>query len=127
MVTKSKRNESAKSTASDVLTIRDAIENGRAGRGRRGPETWVQVRARVLHELSHGLTRARIGGTLGISSQRVTQLAEEACDAILRSDAEVHDAEAACAPTWQRWCEGRGDELACQRLRAADLLPDARH
>jgi hypothetical protein len=72
------------------------------------------------------LTRARIGGDLGISSQRITQLAEEACDAILRSDLEVQAATAACAPTWQRWCEGRGDEEACRRLRTADAFPGVR-
>jgi hypothetical protein len=99
-------------------SIQEAIGRGRSGRGRSGPEEWVRVRAQVLQELSRGLTRARIGGTLGVSSQRVTQLAEEACDAVLRGEAEVHAADEACAPTWRRWCESRGDELACRRLRA---------
>lgn len=126
MATSRKRKESGTVKTAESLSIQDAIEHGRAGRGSRGPETWVQARARVLNELSRGLTRARIGGTLGISSQRVTQLAEEACDAILRSDVDVQAADAACAATWQRWCDGRGDELACRRLRTADVLPDVR-
>jgi hypothetical protein len=104
------------------LSIQDAIELGRAGRGRGGPEAWIQVRAKVLQELSRGLTRARIGGYLGVSSQRVTQLTEEACDAVLRADADVPAAESACAPSWQRWCESRGDELACRRLRTRTPL-----
>lgn len=117
-------NESGTASTPETLSIQDAIEHGRGSRGSHGPEAWVQVRARVLGELSRGLTRARIGGSLGISSQRVTQLTEEACDAILRSDLHVQAADAACAPTWQRWCEGRGDEQACRRLRTADVLPD---
>lgn len=108
----------------EALSIQDAIERGRGSRGSRGPEKWVQVRAQVLDELSRGLTRARIGGILGISSQRVTQLTEEACDAILRSDLDVPSADAACAATWQRWCEGRGDNQACLRLRTADVFPE---
>ena len=105
------------------LSIEDAIGRGRAGRGRSGPDEWNRVRAQVLQELSRGLTRARIGGSLGVSSQRVTQLAEEACDAVLRGDAQVHAAEEACAPTWQRWCESRGDDLACRRLRGLSVVP----
>lgn len=114
---------SGKANTTETFSIQEAIERGRGGRGSRGPQAWVQVRARVLDELSRGLTRARIGGDLGISSQRVTQLTEEACDAILRSDIDVPAADAACAPTWQHWCEGRGDAQACGRLRTADVLP----
>ena len=101
----------------DELSLADAIELGRGQRGRGGPEGWTRVRAQVLQEISRGLTRARIGGSLGVSSQRVTQLIEEACDAVLRGQAHVRAAEEACLPTWQRWCEGRSDELACKRLR----------
>ena len=118
--------ESGTANTPEIFSIQDAIEHGRGGRGSRGPEAWAQVRARVLDELCRGLTRARIGGDLGISSQRVTQLTEEACDAILRSDIDVPAADAACAPTWQRWCEGRGDDQACRRLRTADALPRVR-
>lgn len=120
-------NESGTASIPEGLSLQDAIERGRGSRGSRGPETWVQVRAQVLTELSRGLTRARIGGILGISSQRVTQLTEEACDAILRSDLEVPAADAACAPTWQRWCEGRGDDQACLRLRSLNVLPGEVH
>ena len=122
------RQSNASDTAGtpETFSIQDAIERGRGSRGSRGPETWVQVRARILGELSRGLTRARIGGDLGISSQRVTQLTEEACDAILRSDLDVPAADAVCAPTWQRWCEGRGDAQACGRLRTAGGLPGVR-
>jgi hypothetical protein len=108
-------------------SIQDAIERGRAGGGRSTTEGGLRVRAQVLQELGRGLTRARIGGDLGVSSQRVTQLAEEACDAVLRGDANVHAAEDACAPTWQRWCESRGDELACQRLRTRAALETVLH
>lgn len=127
MVTARKRKASGTVKSTEAFSIQDAIEHGRAGRGSRGPETWVQIRARVLNELNRGLTRARIGGTLGISSQRVTQLAEEACDAILRSDIDVQAADAACAPTWQRWCESRSDELACRRLRTGGVPPGLHH
>ena len=107
---------------SQVDPIQDAIERGRAGRGKMGPDEWSRLRARVLLEIGHGLTRARIGGELGISSQRVTQLSEEACDAVLRSDPLALAAEQACAPTWERWCDSRGDELACARLRHPQIV-----
>lgn len=102
--------------------LEEAIDRGRAGRGKNGPSEWNRLRARVLQQIIRGLTRARIGGELGISSQRVTQLTEEACDAVLRSEPSSIGAEQACAPTWERWCESRGDELACVRLRNTHLV-----
>jgi hypothetical protein len=95
----------------------EAVEQGRHGRGRNGTEEWSRVRALVLQELGRGLTRARVGGMLGLSSQRVTQLREEGCEAVLRGGADSHDAEQACASTWERWCMSRGDEGACNRLK----------
>src|SRR5262245_34433940 len=99
------------------VSILEAVEQGRAGRGRHGAQEWSRLRAQVLTYWSRGLTRARIGGMLGLSSQRVTQRREEACDAVLRGGAESQDAAAACEATWKRWCEERDDREACQRLR----------
>lgn len=100
-----------------ISSVEDAIERGRSGRGRGGVAEWVRVRAQVLSEVAHGLSRARIGGILGVSSQRVTQLTEEACDAVLRGGAVVRMTEEVCAATWTRWCVTRGDDVACSRLR----------
>jgi hypothetical protein len=95
----------------------DAVEQGRHGRGRHGATEWSRVRALVLQELSRGLTRARVGGMLGLSSQRVTQLREEGCEAALRGGVSSVEAEQACFSTWERWCVSRGDEPACKRIR----------
>jgi hypothetical protein len=97
----------------------EAVEQGRHGRGRHGATEWSRVRALVLQELGRGLTRARVGGMLGLSSQRVTQLREEGCEAALRGGAPSVEAEHACVQTWERWCLSRGDEAACQRIRRA--------
>lgn len=110
-------------SGSTSVSIEDAIDQGRAGRGRETPDKWVRIRAQVLRELSQGLTRARVGGSMGVSSQRVTQLAEEACDAVLRSGMSARVADEACSATWMRWCENRGDSLACERLRAPGPVP----
>ncbi len=98
-------------------TLFDAVEQGRHGRGRNGAAEWSRIRALVLQELSRGLTRARVGGMLGLSSQRVTQLREEGCEAALRGGVPSLEAEQACASTWERWCTSRGDDAACQRVR----------
>jgi hypothetical protein len=95
--------------------IRAAIERGRAGRGRAGP-AWSDLRAQVLAYAAQGMLRARIGGLLGISTQRVTQLREEGCDAVLRGGAESTQAETVCADHWRRWCAA-GDTDACARVR----------
>jgi hypothetical protein len=95
----------------------DAVEQGRHGRGRNGATEWSRVRALVLQELARGLTRARVGGMLGLSSQRVTQLREEGCEAALRGGMPSVEAEHACASTWERWCTSRGDDAACKRVR----------
>lgn len=94
-------------------TMLEAIEQGRAGRGRSG-RRWSESRAFVLASAAQGQMRARIGGTLGLSSQRVTQLREEGCDAVLRGGAASAEAEQVCAPQWRRWC-ARGDADACAR------------
>lgn len=99
------------------VSLIDAVEQGRHGRGRNGAAEWSRVRAKVLQELGRGLTRARVGGMLGLSSQRVTQLREEGCEAVLRGGADSADAEQACAGAWERWCMARGDEAACKRLK----------
>jgi hypothetical protein len=104
-------------TTPSRVSILEAVEQGRAGRGRHGSQEWSRLRAEVLTHWGRGLTRARIGGMMGFSSQRVTQLREEACDAVLRGGADSDDACAACAATWRRWCEERGDREACGRLR----------
>lgn len=106
-------------------SVEEAIDRGRAGRGRATPDKWVRIRAQVLRELSRGLTRARIGGSLGVSSQRVTQLTEEACDAVLRGGMVVLTADEACDATWRRWCESRADRAACDRLRDGALAATA--
>lgn len=95
----------------------EAVEAGRSGRGRNGAEEWSRIRALVLQELGRGLTRARVGGMLGLSSQRVTQLREEGCEAVLRGGADSVEAEQACASAWERWCMSRGDEAACKRVK----------
>jgi hypothetical protein len=95
----------------------DAVEQGRHGRGRHGTAEWSRIRALVLQELGRGLTRARVGGMLGLSTQRVTQLREEGCEAALRGGVPSIEAEHACASTWERWCQSRGDEEACKRVR----------
>jgi hypothetical protein len=95
----------------------EAVEQGRHGRGRHGGTEWSRIRAIVLQELGRGLTRARVGGMLGLSSQRVTQLREEGCEAALRGELPSVEAEHACAQTWERWCTSRGDEAACRRIR----------
>jgi len=95
----------------------EAVEEGRHGRGRNGAAEWSRIRALVQQELGRGLTRARVGGMLGLSSQRVTQLREEGCEAALRGGMASVEAEHACAQTWERWCVSRGDEPACRRIR----------
>jgi hypothetical protein len=97
-------------------TLRAAIERGRAGRGGRAGPAWSRLRALVLAYAAQGMLRARIGGILGVSTQRVTQLREEGCDAVLRGGSESPQAEAACADRWRRWCAA-GDAAACARLR----------
>jgi hypothetical protein len=93
---------------------REAVEHGRAGRGR-GESQWSQQRALVLVYTAQGMLRVRIAGLLGISSQRVTQLREEGCDAVLRGGMANLEAEAACADRWRRWCAA-GDATACARV-----------
>jgi len=96
-------------------TIREAVERGRAGRGGRAGPAWSQLRALVLAYAAQGMLRARIGGILGLSTQRVTQLREEGCDAVLRGGLASPEAEAACADRWRRWCAA-GDADACARV-----------
>ena len=98
-----------------------AVEEGRHGRGRNGAEEWSRIRALVLGEFARGLTRARIGGTIGLSSQRVTQLREEGCEAVLRGGVASHEADRACIAVWSRWCQSRGDREACQRLTGGKI------
>jgi hypothetical protein len=95
--------------------ILEAIERGRAGRGGRTGQAWSNLRALVLAYAAQGMLRARIGGMLGISTQRVTQLREEGCDAVLRGGMPSPRADAACADRWRRWCAG-GDAEACARV-----------
>lgn len=94
-----------------------AVEQGRHGRGRNGAAEWSRVRALVLQELGRGLTRARVGGMLGLSTQRVTQLREEGCEAALRGGLPSVTAEHACFSAWERWCTSRGDDMACKRIK----------
>jgi hypothetical protein len=98
-----------------VKATHEAVEHGRAGRGR-GESPWSQQRALVLVYTAQGMLRVRIAGLLGISTQRVTQLREEGCDAVLRGGMANLEAEAACADRWRRWC-ATGDADACARLR----------
>lgn len=60
---------------------------------------WSRIRAFVLQELARGLTPAQVGGMLGRSSQRVTQLREEGCEAALRWGVPSLEAEQACSST----------------------------
>jgi hypothetical protein len=92
----------------------EAIEEGRAGRGRSG-RRWSELRALVLAATAQGQMRARIGGMLGLSSQRITQLREEGCDSVLRGGVESPEAARVCAARWRLWC-ARGDADACARV-----------
>jgi hypothetical protein len=98
-----------------VEATREAVECGRAERGR-GDVSWSEQRALILVYTAQGMLRVRIAGQLGISSQRVTQLREEGCDAVLRGGMASLEAEAACADRWRRWC-AMGDADACARVR----------
>jgi hypothetical protein len=97
-----------------LASIVAAIAHGRGSRGEDTIPEWTLHRALVLSSLWRGLTRARIGGQLGISAQQVTLLTAEACEAVLRGGAASPEAEAVCARRWQRWCD-RGDRTACDR------------
>jgi hypothetical protein len=98
-----------------------AVEAGRAGRGRPGGG-WAQMRALALGYMAQGMVRARIGGLLGRSTPRITQLREEGCEAVLLGGAASAEADAACGALWQRWCLERDDAAACARVaRIPDL------
>jgi hypothetical protein len=121
-------------------SILAAIEQGRAGRGRSvglrsvldasaprtGAATWTRVRALVLTWLGEGYSRAVVGEELGVGTERVGQLQAEGCDAVLRGGASSADADRACAPVWQWWCEQRTDQVACERLRRGEPAPAER-
>jgi hypothetical protein len=92
-----------------------AVEAGRAGRGHPG-KGWAETRALVLGYMAQGMVRARIGGILGRSTPRITQLREEGCEAVLHGAAESSEADAACRELWRRWCTDRADAAACARL-----------
>ena len=92
-----------------------AIEAGRAGRGHPGGG-WAETRALVLGYMAQGMVRARIGGILGRSTPRITQLREEGCEAVLRGGEASPEADAACGELWRRWCKERADAAACGRV-----------
>jgi hypothetical protein len=96
----------------------EAVERGRAGRIESRAREWAHVRALVLALTFQGLSRVRIGGSLSLSTQRITQLREEACEAVLRGGAESLEADTVCAATWTRWCEVHGDADAFQRVQS---------
>jgi hypothetical protein len=93
----------------------NAIDAGRTGRGR-ASGAWSPLRAFVLGFAAQGLLRVRIAGLLGISTQRITQLREEGCEAVLRGGLASPEADIACTAQWQRWCQ-RGDAAACARAQ----------
>ncbi len=116
-------------TAMDVepnRAILDAIERGRAGRGRRtgmlfdyrgtSSPSWSRFRALVLTLVAEGLSRRAVGEELGLSTKRVGHLLSEGCDAVLRSGAASAEATVACTGVWAWWCEQRADRSACERL-----------
>jgi hypothetical protein len=95
--------------------IRTAIARGYAGQARHR-STWLHHCALVLAYTTQGLFRVTIAGRLGYSTQRITQLREEGCAAILRGAGEIPEAETVCADRWRRWCSERGDANACARV-----------
>ncbi len=121
-------------------SILAAIERGRAGRGRSvglssalnapaaraGAAAWTRVRALVLTWIGEGYPRAVIGDELSVGAERVGQLLAEGCDAVLRGGASSADADRACAPVWQWWCEQRADQVACERLQRGSAAPAER-
>jgi hypothetical protein len=93
-----------------------AVEAGRGEQGGTTPAAWVRLRARVLTAAQAGLTRARLGGELGLSEYQATKLLAEGCDAVMRGEQACPEADRACAERWRRACH-RGDQAACARGR----------
>lgn len=112
-------------TTSDASCMEDALNPGlvaaiAAGRGERGrtiPEAWIRHRACILTAAQSGLTRARLGGAVGLSEYQATKMLAEGCDAVLRGGLPSPEADRACAERWRLAC-ARGDAAACTRLAA---------
>jgi hypothetical protein len=110
-----------------IPSIVAAIARGRGRRGWKDPAAWIRLHAQLLTFLSLGQPLVWLDGMRERSAEEQTRLIGEACDAVLRGDLPSHEADAACAETWRRWC-GLRDVAACKRVRrmheqAADVSP----
>lgn len=93
-----------------------AVTRGRGRRGHKDPAGWIGVRAQLLTYLAVGKPLVWLEGVRELPADKRTRMIAEACDAVLRGGLPSHEADAACAETWQRWCR-LSDVAACERVR----------